>query len=354
VSEQTKLFEEEGQAEVGAMVMVIAQEVEGDVPVALTIRVLSPADAVTEVNIRGLVAEYVEGDHLVVNGFTIVLTVDTEIIGTLAVGALVKVEAQLSAGAYTALVIQVLRTEERRQFEFEGVVEAIGAEEWTISGRTFAITEGTAILGDPVVGDTVWVRAVQLPDGALVALRIAKKTETPTPETFAFEGVIQRFPERIIGQWIIGGRTVFVDASTVITGTPALGAQAKVVARMQGRGRIEALSIDIAEPAPQTLTGRIVSLPASRLGRWKINDGQQDWVFVTLPTTKITGRPRVGAMADVTVVRQGQSGVLVATEVIITDDPTDEVTPEPTIPARPQPTRRPPHVFPDPDSDSKA
>jgi hypothetical protein len=140
----------------------------------------------------------------------------------------------------------------------------------------------------------------------------------------------------------------------VITGTPALGAQAKVVARMQGRGRIEALSIDIAEPAPQTLTGRIVSLPASRLGRWKINDGQQDWVFVTLPTTTITGRPRVGAMADVTVVRQGQSGVLVATEVIITDDPTDEVTPEPTIPARPQPTRRPPHVFPDPDSDSKA
>ena len=66
---------------------------------------------------------------------------------------------------------------------FSGVVEAVEGNTWRIAGRQVTVTAQTEIEGGPDVGDVVEVRALQQPDGRLVALRI--ELERRAPETTA-------------------------------------------------------------------------------------------------------------------------------------------------------------------------
>ena len=62
--------------------------------------------------------------------------------------------------------------------EFRGIVEAIGATSWTISGQVVGIDAGTQVLGAPVAGDEVEVHANRATDGSLTATRIQKEDDT--------------------------------------------------------------------------------------------------------------------------------------------------------------------------------
>ncbi len=64
--------------------------------------------------------------------------------------------------------------------EFSGVVSAINAGSWTIGGQTVTVDERTEIEGNPQVGDTVKVEAVQQADGSWLATSIEKKQPRPT------------------------------------------------------------------------------------------------------------------------------------------------------------------------------
>ncbi len=56
-----------------------------------------------------------------------------------------------------------------------GVVEVIGAQSWQIGGQVVYVTAATEIEGQPQIGQTVEVRALQAADGTLTARRIGAR-----------------------------------------------------------------------------------------------------------------------------------------------------------------------------------
>ncbi len=66
------------------------------------------------------------------------------------------------------------------EIRFTGIVEAISNTSWTISGRVLQVTPQTDMRGLIRIGDRVEVRAVQAPDGSLIALRLELEEEDHT------------------------------------------------------------------------------------------------------------------------------------------------------------------------------
>jgi hypothetical protein len=62
--------------------------------------------------------------------------------------------------------------EDENEVEVKGIVEAIGATKWTISGKEINISESTKIEGSIKVGDAVEVSATKAVDGSLTAIDI--------------------------------------------------------------------------------------------------------------------------------------------------------------------------------------
>ena len=241
----TRFIEIKGPAVVNAKVVVIARRVNSGQLEAMLIHVIEPAVAV--VKIQGFVTELGQ-DYLVVNGLRIMITAETDIAGELAVGALVKIEAEVTAFSYVAKRIEVLPVVRPRFVEFEGAIEAMDDTEWTVDGRRITVNERTVIIGTPDVGDWVEVRALVQSDNTLLALMIKVREE---PEQEDWMGRIERLPRwGTIGQWVIGGRPVMVTWATEIVGTPQVGKTATVQAMRYRRQPPVAIRIEIVEPTP--------------------------------------------------------------------------------------------------------
>jgi uncharacterized membrane protein YgcG len=58
------------------------------------------------------------------------------------------------------------------EFEFKGTVQTILPDLWVIGGITVAVSPETSLRGTIAVGDTVEVKAFELPDGSLLAIEI--------------------------------------------------------------------------------------------------------------------------------------------------------------------------------------
>jgi hypothetical protein len=111
-----------------------------------------------------------------IDGTTLGITDQTVFEGDPAVGDLV--EAKFHADATGSLVadrIEKQGAEDAAEAEFDGIVEAIGAASWTISGQVVGVDASTQILGAPVVGDEVEVHANKAADSSLTATRIQKE-----------------------------------------------------------------------------------------------------------------------------------------------------------------------------------
>jgi len=179
VTEQTQLHEQIGPAEVGASVMVIAQQLGDGTLEALSLRVQQAAE-VAEVYIKGAISELAD-EYLVVNGLQIEITEATEIEGLLEEGVFVKVRALSTATGYVALEIEV-RGDTRTVVEFEGVVSKITDTLWVIGCCHQVVVNEETIIGEGVeVGVHVEVVALKLDDGTLVALSITFDPMTPGP-----------------------------------------------------------------------------------------------------------------------------------------------------------------------------
>jgi len=256
VVESTRFIETRGAAEVGAKVEVLAlrlattsnstSELE-----AILIVVLAPAPQ-QPIVIRGRVTE-LGADYLIVNRQRIHFDSTTEITGELVLGAVVKVEAvRMSAGGLHAQSIEVLPDPSPPIVEFEGLIESIGHPEWVIGGRTVTVDRRTRIVGRAEVGLTAKVRALQLPDGRLVALLIEVQNE---PEPVEWTGVILHLPAETtvvptyLRRWVVGGRPVMVNAQTEIVGTPRIGLRAHVIAVADGQRQLVATKIEIVVEA---------------------------------------------------------------------------------------------------------
>ncbi len=56
--------------------------------------------------------------------------------------------------------------------EFNGIVESLSSENWTIGGKNVSITSTTDIRGKNHLGKSVWVQAYPQEDGSYIAIQI--------------------------------------------------------------------------------------------------------------------------------------------------------------------------------------
>jgi hypothetical protein len=189
------------------------------------------------------------------------------------------------------------QTAQPQQLEgLTGVVQAAPSGgfigDWKISGRVVAISSSTKVeqaRGALAVGALVEVKGVAKAGGALDATKVEVKAgavpTVPQPAQPAeVTGTVQFLPADIhSGDWIVGGNTVRVVASTLINtekGVPAIGSTVQVHGLMSAAGVIAATSIEVKTSAsavvPMTLTavlGAVRSRPTQNgEGEWRINE----------------------------------------------------------------------------------
>ena len=279
---------------------------------------------------RGTI-EMMSASQWMVSGYTVTVDQNTEIKeenGAVAVGAVVDVDAITQAdGSLYARTIKVKEGKQDSDIEFKGQIEAIDGQLWTISGREIIVDAVTVINdshGPAVVGAAVEVKAEQLADGSLHALRIKVETpETPDLPQVEFNGTIDSIG---VDQWTVGGRVVLVDVRTQFIDEHAplvVGALVDVMARQQADGSLWAESIrsrkpeDVGRPEIEW-EGTIESMSAVS---WTV----ASQIVLIDPDTVIDeseGPAQVGAQAKVTAVQQAD-GTLLARRIRIQNDVPD-------------------------------
>jgi hypothetical protein len=130
--------------------------------------------------------------------------------------------------------------------ELKGTVDSIQTDSYTVSGLTFRFDTLTIISGAPVVGDSVEVKALLLPDLTRYALKIEKLDSMVTTPTFEFYGLVETMAA---GLWTVSGEQVQVTVDTVIDTGIAAGALVEVKGIIVG-GLMVADKIELKESMP--------------------------------------------------------------------------------------------------------
>lgn len=335
-----------GEPEVGDLVVVRAQVLDDNALLAVWIRALGPTPEPTEAIFTGVIQRFppsLQGFWLV-GGRTVVVTSETVVNGTPAVGAEATVRGLPRGGGGVFQAIEITINGEPEAIEFTDTVTRMprgGLGRWVIGDWKVLVTPETEIQGEPVVGAVVHVQAQELGVGALVAVNIEViSTPTPTtpapaptiprptiaPEEVEFDGIIRVLPPTTVGLWKVDHRWVTVTPETEIVGEPVVGARVHVEAMQLGGLFATRIEVTAApEPTPtrtQTpvvqqveFTDTITSIPAGRMGVWHIGE----YKVVVTPVTTIAGDPKVGASAHVVGVTISGSSNVLATSIEIVD-----------------------------------
>jgi hypothetical protein len=269
--------------------------------------------------------------------------------GNAEVGAWVEVQAEeQSDGSLLALRIAVI--EPKDDVSGFGAIQEVAADHWVVSRMTFNVTMSNTVQGPAEVGLLARFHGF-LQGDALVVERIRveyREWERLHLPPVVFQGVIESLPASgLLGEWVVSGRHVMVDASTEINqskGPAEVGAPVHVEARWQSDGTLLATRIVVlARPAWALVRfrGVIRSMPTEGLvGEWIIrtDDGDRS-VQVTERTwvDEHAGPAQVGARVQVEALRR-ENGSLWALRIKVLPS---EVTPPPTRTPRATPTPRP-------------
>jgi len=122
--------------------------------------------------------ESMDSDSWTINGKMVTITSQTVIKGNKHLGKTVLVQAYLQEdGSFTAIQIKPIESGdtggmEGDTFEFEGIVEAMVGDSWTIGYRIVAITTKTEVDPEIALGDDVKVEGIVDDDGSLIALEM--------------------------------------------------------------------------------------------------------------------------------------------------------------------------------------
>lgn len=260
ITEETEVDEDVGPILVGSWVKVKGTVQDG-VLVAEEIETIeSKHHTVLEGNLDSL------GDtEIVVAGFSLIRTNQTEIKGNPEPGDRVQVKAELNdQEMLVALAVKAVGKEKDDEddqpgniFRFTGRISSIPDDyygPWTIGDYTVEVvpdvTEVEEHKGDAEVGAYVKVEALVEPDGSLTALEIAVlkdkgKGGKHGKDLVHFDGEIEAMAD---GQWTVDGRTVHIGPETRIKphdAEPQVGDQVKVLGYEREDGSVDARDIHI-------------------------------------------------------------------------------------------------------------
>ena len=131
----------------------------------------------------------IDGDQWVFPGVSFQVMDETMITGNPQIGDNLLVQGRIIADRWVADSIEP-SSEDGEEFEFTGIVEQIGTENWLINGVSVLVNEVTEMDGGIAVGDTVKVIYTLLKDNRWLALEIERlevedessptTTDTPT------------------------------------------------------------------------------------------------------------------------------------------------------------------------------
>ena len=258
------LTEIEGELQVGQFVKVeavlqedgslLAREVESKGELGS-----AEAQEPSEVEIEGTIEKVNEDGTLVVNGITVAISALTEIKGTLAEGASVKLEGVMLQDG--SILAGELKGEGRKattsgtEVKIEGVIEAFQTD---TQGRIISVTVGGLEVGIEAltevedtleVGDRVEIQAI-ISDGAYLASKVESDTEEGEDEAreVKIEGTIEALQTDTAGRLVsvrINGVDVRVEDARV-DGDLMVGGEVEIKGTLR-EGTIEASKIESEE-----------------------------------------------------------------------------------------------------------
>lgn len=246
---------------------------------------------------------------------------------TPAVGSYVEVEgAQLQDGSIQATKVEVKTagsapgsgpSSGSGYIEIRAKVDALPVNglvgEWTVGGRSVFVTDATRIKKASRIreGATVEVRGNQRSDGAVDANRVdAKGSKGGGAGTSSFYGTIESMPSAgVVGQWVVNGRTVFVDGSTFVDqehGQAAVGALVEVKGAPNSTGSFVATKIEVKTGTGGAgssgyieFRGTVERLPASGvIGDWMVS-GRIVHVSSSTTIRENHGPARIGGRVEI-------------------------------------------------------
>src|SRR3989441_5405051 len=179
--------------------------------------------------------------------------------GPITAGTIVEVKGTVRTdGSIDAVKIEPV---EAGEFEFHGTINSLPSTngfigDWVVDGRTVHVTSSTRIEqeeGLVAVGAFVEGKGTLRGDGSVDALNIEVErsagAERPLP-TFGLHGTVEQLPNkpRLIGNWVVSGRTVHVTSSTIIrpnTAAISVGTFVEVEGSLRTNNSIDALSVEV-------------------------------------------------------------------------------------------------------------
>jgi uncharacterized protein (TIGR03437 family) len=309
VNAQTAINQDKGKVAVGAFVeisgvlqadgSVLAQKIavrEAPNPPGF---VKFTAKIVTLPNDPKFIGDWKVGDRVV--HVVAATTIDTKN-GQVAVGALVEVEGILrNDGSVDASEIEVKHNnnDTNNYVRLFGTIAALPNDpkfigDWTVAGKTIHVGARTRIRtehGAVKVGAYVEVEGNQRADNSIDAYNIEVERDAGAPAGtigfIEFYGQIKTLPATAgnIGNWMVGNKTVAVDAMTKIDvrrGAVAVNAFVEVYGYLLGDGSVRATKIEV-RPVPSNpnaninrsyveFIGKIEKLPTATnlVGDWTV------------------------------------------------------------------------------------
>ena len=207
------------EGEAGSIVGKVASVAvvrEGDESLhALTVSLQSQGDVAGGMRISGVVDE-VQGDRISVGDRMVTLDKHTIKDGQLREGSQVEIIGENAGNVFAASFIHVAQPNDAEaSFAYEGEVENVSPESWTVGGLTFVVSPSTPVdAGALFLGSGARARVQAARQSSeLVAQRITLLTAEDAEDTVAVEGVFQG--RLANGHWLIGGLEVDANLSAV-------------------------------------------------------------------------------------------------------------------------------------------
>ena len=196
---------------------------------------------------RGVIRE-IDPRYWMVGDRMVFVTARTIIQGWPEVGVLAEVKGMLLfQDTVLAQSIRIIVPSALEEVEFEGTIESLSEDMWTVGGTVVRIGARTVVDGTPGVGAIAQVRGVLQPDASVLAQQIV--IQYPGLSFLAeIEGLVESIS---ITEWVVAGTPVLLDSSTFVDDSRApaeVGMWALARGYPQPDGSILAVRIRLSRP----------------------------------------------------------------------------------------------------------